>query len=186
MRRIVLSAFVSLVFLALSQPGLAQQADKQGKIDNALSAAPAKIAQGAAVMDGEQNSLREGSNGWTCFPDRPNSPGNDPMCLDAQWLKWAEGLSTKTKPQVSGVGLAYMLAGGADASNTDPFATEPAPGDEWVKAGPHIMVIVPDPAMLGSLPTDPNNGGPWVMWKGTPYAHVMMPVAAGEHAAHGM
>jgi hypothetical protein len=30
--------------------------------------------------------------------------------------------------------------------------------------------------MLASLPTDPNNGGPWVMWKGTKYAHIMVPV----------
>jgi hypothetical protein len=29
---------------------------------------------------------------------------------------------------------------------------------------------------LSALPTDPNNGGPWVMWKGTPYAHIMVPV----------
>ena len=24
---------------------------------------------------------------------------------------------------------------------------------------------------------DPNNGGAYVMWKGTPYAHIMVPVA---------
>ena len=29
---------------------------------------------------------------------------------------------------------------------------------------------------LDALPTDPNNGGPWVMWKGTKYAHIMVPV----------
>jgi hypothetical protein len=39
------------------------------------------------------------------------------------------------------------------------------------------MVIVPDPAQLDALPTDPQNGGPWVMWKGTKYAHIMMPTA---------
>jgi hypothetical protein len=39
------------------------------------------------------------------------------------------------------------------------------------------MIIVPDNALLAGLPTDPENGGPYVMWKGTPYAHVMVPVA---------
>jgi hypothetical protein len=39
------------------------------------------------------------------------------------------------------------------------------------------MLIVPDPAMLEGITTDFNLGGPYVMWKGTPYAHVMVPVA---------
>jgi hypothetical protein len=39
------------------------------------------------------------------------------------------------------------------------------------------MVILPDVAQLDALPTDPQNGGPWVMWKGTKYAHIMMPTA---------
>ncbi len=37
------------------------------------------------------------------------------------------------------------------------------------------MMITPDPSMLEGLPTDWTNGGPWVMWKGTPYVHVMIP-----------
>ena len=32
-------------------------------------------------------------------------------------------------------------------------------------------------ALLEGISTDPQNGGPYVMWKGTPYAHVMVPVA---------
>ncbi len=38
------------------------------------------------------------------------------------------------------------------------------------------MILVPDPAMLEGISTDPDNGGPYVMWKGTPYAHIMIPV----------
>jgi hypothetical protein len=37
---------------------------------------------------------------------------------------------------------------------------------------------VPDPKVLDSLPTDPHAGGAWVMWKGTPYAHIMVPLSA--------
>jgi hypothetical protein len=42
------------------------------------------------------------------------------------------------------------------------------------------MVILPDPA-LNALPTDPNRGGAYVMWKGTPYADIMAPL--GERPA---
>lgn len=153
------------------------------KVWNATSAAPATISGSATVMDwpaqegGEMTVLREGTNGWTCMPDMPHSPGNDPMCLDGSFLAWAGAWMTRTKPDIPSVGFGYMLQGGTDASNTDPYATAPAPGADWVKAGPHVMMVIPNPAALESLPTDPNNGGPWVMWKGTPYAHVMMPVA---------
>ena len=152
------------------------------KIANATSAAPAAVAGAAAVMDwpasegGDMTELRPGSNGWTCLPDVPSSPGNDPMCLDANALQWAAAWQGKTKPQLAGTGLGYMLQGGSDASNSDPYAAGPAAGEAWVETGPHIMIFPVDAAALTSLPTDPTSGGPYVMWQGTPYAHVMMPV----------
>ena len=38
------------------------------------------------------------------------------------------------------------------------------------------MIIVPNPAELEGISTDPYSGGPFVMWKGTPYGHIMVPV----------
>jgi hypothetical protein len=38
------------------------------------------------------------------------------------------------------------------------------------------MLIVPDPATLAGFSTDHLSGGPYVMWTGTPYAHLMVPV----------
>lgn len=152
--------------------------DTETMIQQALSAAPAAIAKEATVMDWENHELRHGTNGWTCFPDMPRSPGPDPMCLDRAWMDWADAWMNKRDPVVTGMGISYMLQGGSDASNSDPFATEPAPGSEWLDSGPHIMVLVPDRRLLDTLPTDPHSGGPWVMWKGTPYAHVMVPVAS--------
>ncbi|HWP02872.1 MAG TPA: hypothetical protein VNL96_05410 [Gemmatimonadaceae bacterium] len=110
------------------------------------------------------------------MPDVPDTPGNDPMCLDAAFLEWAGAWMAKKSPAILQIGFAYMLQGGTDASNTDPYATEPRQGETWVKTGPHVMVVLPNPASLDALPTDPNSGGPFVMWKGTPYAHVMVPV----------
>ncbi len=153
------------------------------KIAGATSAAPAAIAAAAAVMDwptvegGEMTELRSGTNGWVCMPDVPTTPGTDPMCLDGVFLEWAGAWQGHTVPTIKSLGLAYMLQGGTDASNTDPYATEPAAGMDWVRSGAHVMIVVPDPTTLNALPTDPGGGGPFVMWKGTPYAHIMMPVS---------
>jgi hypothetical protein len=152
------------------------------KIQNALSAGPAAITANAAVMDwpaapGEaMKELRAGTNGWTCMPDVPDTPGSDPMCLDAAFMQWAGAWQSKTKPALKTVAYAYMLQGGSDASNTNPFATHPDSGSSWLNSGPHVMMAFPDPGATGGMSTDPRNGGPWVMWQGTPYAHVMMPV----------
>jgi hypothetical protein len=43
------------------------------------------------------------------------------------------------------------------------------------------MVLMADSKALDALPTDPKNGGPWVMWKGTPCAHLMVPVSPRHH-----
>ena len=47
-------------------------------IQNAMSAGPSSISSDAAILDWDLNVIREGSNGWTCLPDRPDTPGNDP------------------------------------------------------------------------------------------------------------
>jgi hypothetical protein len=142
-------------------------------IKDALSATTPEMAEGATVVDWENNVLKEGDNGWTCFPTPPEFE-KAPMCLDEPWLAWAHGWMNKQDVNITRVGLAYMLAGDSGASNSDPYAEGET--DDWVVAGPHLMVIVPDPTTLEGIPTDPENGGPWVMWNGTPYAHIMVPV----------
>jgi hypothetical protein len=73
------------------------------------------------------------------------------------------------------MGLVYMLQGGSDASNSDPFATSPQ-GGKWVTTGPHVMVVGMA-GMLGNYPkTADTPDKPYIMWPGTPYEHIMMPV----------
>jgi hypothetical protein len=98
------------------------------------------------------------------------------MCIDQVFQAMIEAWSTKSPFSAKIEGFGYMLQGASDASATDPFKTEPGPGEQWVVSPPHIMLISPDPASLANLPGEPSGGGPWVMWKGTPYQHVMMPV----------
>ena len=157
----------------------------EGKIQNAMSAAPDSVSAAATIMDwpategGEFSQLRAGTNGWVCYPSTPapaGAVGQDPMCLDAEFQKWAGAWMTKKSPQLAGVGVAYMFQGDRGASITDPFAKTAADAKDWVVAGPHIMVTTPNMASLAALPGVPAGGIPWVMWKGTPYAHIMVPL----------
>jgi hypothetical protein len=162
---------------AIGLSGLALADQKKAMIDDAKSAAPNTIAGSAAIMDWAGNTLQKGDNGYTCFPTPPNLNGKAPMCLDKPWMAWADAWMNKKPFKASAVGTAYMLAGDGGASNIDPFAKGPTAGNQWIVEGPHLMIIVPDAAMLDGIPTDPKNGGPYVMWKGTPYAHIMVPTA---------
>ncbi|PWJ10325.1 hypothetical protein [Jannaschia seohaensis] len=150
-------------------------ADEQAMIADARSAAPDAISMNATIMDWEGNTLQQGSNGFTCFPTPPTLNGTAPMCLDAAWAAWADAWMNKKPFTATSVGISYMLAGDGGASNIDPYAAEETPDNEWIVEGPHLMIIVPDAAALEALPTDPDNGGPYVMWKGTDYAHIMVP-----------
>jgi hypothetical protein len=150
------------------------------KIALAMSAGPVEIAKNATIIDMTDMSkrqLRAGTNGWVCYADV-----KEPMCLDKEWQKWMEAWMSKSDLKINGTGIGYMLRGDQGASNTDPFATGPTADNQWVVAPPHIMVLYQDPKMLDSYPTDPKSGGPWVMWKGTPYAHVMVPVSSTKAA----
>jgi len=146
-------------------------------IASALAAAPRAIARDAGVMTGDGKMLRKGSNGWTCMPDNPVTPGPDAMCLDKLGMAWAMAWIGHKPPPPGAVGLAYMLAGGTDASNVDPYATKPHAG--WVRTGPHMMILSADVARASGYPSGqarPDTSKPYVMFGGTPYAHIMMPV----------
>lgn len=162
--------------LTLSQSAAA--ADKSALLADALTAAPSAIADKATVMDWEGNTLQKGSNGYTCFPTPPSLKGVAPMCLDEPWMAWADAWMNKKPFKASRLGTAYMMAGDEGASNIDPFAAGPTADNDWIVEGPHLMVITPNAADLEGISTDPHNGGPYVMWKGTPYAHIMVPTTS--------
>ena len=163
------------------------------RIANAVTAAPEEITRNATVKDwptkeGEGLALlRQGSNGWVCLPDDPATSGNDPMCMDATFHDAVVAFFAGRTPNVTRVGYAYMLTSDAEGSNTDPRARTPTPDNQWHHAGPHVMVMYPDAKLLDGLPTKPTPFGPYVMFPGTPIAHVMLPVASGyaHRGSHG-
>ncbi len=153
------------------------------RIANAESAAPSAIAQDATIIDWAEDGsptvvLREGTNGWSCVTDWPVSPGNDPQCNDPTWQKFSKAFGGGEEPEIDGPGIAYMLAGGSDPSNTDPMAMQPAEGEEWITTPPHIMLLMPGGFDADLFPTEPKQDEPYIMWDGTPYEHLMVPVVA--------
>lgn len=148
-----------------------------GAIASAESAGPASISKNATIKDWNMKVLRKGTNGWTCLPDNPDTPGKDPWCMNDPWLNLLDALTNKKDPTYTQTGVAYMLQGDTAVSNTDPFATKPKPGDDWVDGlKAHMMFLLPDRSQLKNFPTDSKSGGPWVMWPDTPYAHLMVPI----------
>ena len=165
----------------------ASAADKKAPTDQALiasamKAAPAKVARAATIVamnaDGTMRTLRTGSNGFTCMPDNPATPGPDPMCMDQNALEWAHAWIGHQTPVAGKIGFMYMLAGGTDASNTDPYASKPEAGTHWVKTGAHVMIVGADASFYDMYPksADPDTAAPYVMWPGTPYQHLMAPL----------
>ncbi|HEY4048997.1 MAG TPA: GMC oxidoreductase, partial [Acidobacteriaceae bacterium] len=104
-------------------------ANTAARIANAESAGPEAIARHATILDwpakkgGEPVVLRKGSNGWTCFADWPETPANDPMCLDDVWMEWMQAGMQKRPAKIDHVGLAYMLQGGEAFDQRDPSFT---------------------------------------------------------------
>jgi hypothetical protein len=151
-------------------------------IASAMSAAPAKIGRGATIVvmeaDGKMRTLRKGTNAFTCMPDNPATPGPDPMCFDKNAMDWVMAWVEHKTPPAGKTGFMYMLAGGTDASNTDPYAAKPEPNNNWIKTGPHIMIVGADANFYDQYPKNakPDTSIPYVMWPGTPYQHLMAPV----------
>jgi hypothetical protein len=145
----------------------------QEKIARALSAGPDDISESARIVDkdaqGKTVILREGSNGFTCMPGNPNVVGDPPMCADAASMQWAADFSAhRPKPTNSVPGVTYMLAGATQRSDSDPYDTTSPP----ISVGPHWMIMWPfDPNTTG-LPTTHRATGAYIMWAGSPYAHV--------------
>ncbi|MBW8783524.1 MAG: hypothetical protein JF593_02605 [Novosphingobium sp.] len=169
-------------------PGVSESAEASASagandpIASAESAAPAAVAKAASIVavqpDGSMKELRKGTNGFTCMPDNPTTPGPDPMCMDGNAMTWAQAWMGHKPPPTDKAGIMYMLSGGTDASNTDPYAKQPTSGGDWIHTGPHIMVVG-SKATLAGYPSgpNPNTKAPYVMWAGTPYAHLMIPVS---------
>jgi len=140
------------------------------KIRIAMSAGPPDIASAARIVDKDEKGqtivLREGQNGFTCMP--PHGDTSPAMCADKASMQWmADFDAHKPKPTNTVPGITYMLAGATQRSDSDPYdKTSPL-----IPIGPHWMIMWPFELTTG-LPTKHKSTGAYIMWAGTPYAHI--------------
>jgi len=154
-------------------------------IDIAMSAAPKNVSNKATIMGSDRKILKEGSNGWVCMPGTPPNENVNPMCVDPAWQNWLQeymkgslGEDYQYNSETAAFGVSYMLVGDIPVDNDEAFNLDKSKGT-WVAEGPHLMLLLPE-SLMESLPKDPYSGGPYVMWEGSEFVHVMVPLQVTE------
>src|SRR5258708_37702245 len=138
-----------------------------------MGAGPDNIYKSARIVDkdaqGNKVILREGSNGFTCMPGNPKVVGAPPMCADAASMQCcADANSHKPKPTNTVPGITYMLAGATQRSDSDPYGSTSPP----ITVGARWMIMWPFDTRTTGLPTIHKPTGAYIMFAGSPYAHV--------------
>ena len=150
-------------------------------IANAKSAAPEAIAAAASVIafdaNGKPRTLHKGTNNFTCIPDDPTNPANDPSCMDENGLAWVMAWIGKTEPPEGQGRLRLHAPGRHDPEQCRPVRHATARGGGWMQEPPHVMIFNYGGAQDYPKPGEaPDMTQSWVMWAGTPYEHLMLPV----------
>ena len=178
--KVITKSILTIIMLAAGMGTSVAGSDIDKQVAHARAAAPASIGAGATIVINGEVAV-EGSNGWTCMPD--TMPGDGvAVCVDALWAEMMGAVGAKAPFKATGLGISYMLLGeppGSGVSNSTPYHEDPVHAHDYIETGPHLMVIVPK-ELLEGITTDPSSGGPYVMWKDTDYAHIMIPVDNGQ------
>ncbi len=159
--------------------GMVPKLSESDQIRLAMSAAPESIARNAAIMVTDQSgqwvTVKEGTNSFTCLSDLPGTPKADPICMDPNAKQFISSmLKNEPSPSNKQPGVAYMANGGQHWEKEGKVLMKEEAGAKLVDEPPHWMVTWSfDPKTTG-LPTQPNAGGVYVMFAGTPYAHLMV------------
>jgi hypothetical protein len=144
-----------------------------------MSAAPPKISKDATVMipgkDGKLVEAKKGTNGFTCIPDIDGQEKPDPICADPAAWQWANDLmSGAPKPSNTLPGISYMAQGGWHWEKDGKILMKEEAGSKRVSEPPHWMIFWPINSDTSGIPSLPTKFGTYVMFQGTPYAHLMI------------
>jgi hypothetical protein len=151
-------------------------------ITEALLPLPDPLRNGAMVVldatPGKRTVLRKGTNQLICRADTP-APGFEVYChhkdMDAFFTRVEQlAVTVKSEAELRDVlgaeiksGKLKMPIGGTVYRLTGTSAHD---------ALPIMGVFLPNATSESTgLSTEPNNYRPWLMWAGTPVAHVMLP-----------
>ena len=192
MRQVIRIAGIVVVCLSISVVAIAadkghkkssgkdlKSMSQEEQIKIAQSAAPAHISKDATIMvvgeDGKLTEAKKGSNGFTCIPSVNMGPDPDPMCYDAAVGQWVDALmNKKDKPDNTVPGISYMARGGFHWEKGGKILMNEEPGAKMVKEPPHWMMMWPFDSKDVKLPSLPNPSGAYIMFDGTPFAHLMI------------
>ena len=163
------------------------------QIAAALLAAPKEMRLDATVLGytaaGKLSELRKGTGPMICLASNPEETQFHVACYHrslepfmargralrasgvtgdrVDTVRFAEARSGKLA-MPSSAAMLYSLTGPAGSFDS---ATGTAP-----KAKPLFVVYIPNATAASTgLSAEPVEGGPWIMWPGTPKAHIMLP-----------
>ena len=183
MKRMVLIV-LGLAALAFSSSVYAQT--NAEIIERALTAAPGRAREGAAVIkwnaDYTYETLKEGPNSLVCY-DWSGEPGRRPFAVQctskANLPRVAQNRRFAAESADAEALQAMHRAAEADGTRVKPeygsvFISRN--GDDQASARNHTTVAVPGATTESiGLPESPAQGGAWIMNAGTSYAHIMTP-----------
>jgi hypothetical protein len=89
------------------------------------------------------------------------------MCHDEAFMEWTMAFLRQEAPSLTRVGLSYMLQGSGELG---------ADGKQTV--GPHVMMALPTLEDGAGIPKAKHSDAPYIAYGGSPYALVIVPVAA--------
>jgi len=159
---------------------------EEWEIETYTSAAPDFIGNFATVVGASGKVIREVTNGWTCLPFIPMpkmgfKTANEaaPACADANAVAWANAYIAQAKPEIENDGWIWMKHGDTGVDNFRPYSEGDkanTKAEDWIYSGSHLMLMPKDPSSLDGVSTDFTTGAPYVMMKGTPFVHLMIPL----------
>jgi hypothetical protein len=167
---------ISLLALGLASVSFADEMSVEAKIESAMSAAPARISADATIMDYDGTILREGTNEWICKPGGLAGSKAYPICNDPVFTAWADAVWNGKPFSTDVIGYSYMLAGGFSPDTKNPFAKKSEPTENSHHEGPHLMLVLPNPAMREGISSDPDDDGIFVIYADTPMELVIIPL----------
>jgi hypothetical protein len=171
-----------LIALLSVSVGLAAQDAVARLVDEALLALPERLRGGAAVVrfeDGEQLTLREGTNGVFCRADDPDVRGIAVWCYpeshDAYARRWYQLAAEGQAPGEVDAMIAKEIESGT-LEWPDVAVNYNLRGPSLDNALLNTVVFVPFATgeSLG-IAEERSFSRPWLMNAGTAFAHIMIP-----------
>lgn len=176
--------FTFLLLIVTSQ-AYTQVKDAEDQITETVRALPEALRDGATVIGynqtGERVELRKGTNDMICWADDPNLSNDKGRIYVVCFPKSLEPYLTRIRElRINGVSNVYdSLASEIKSSKIDMpklAVRYTLRGHSPEGALPLTVIHVPYATTESTgFSSEIDNFRPWLMWAGTPHAHIMVP-----------